>query len=86
MEMKLADYLTKLGTEAKLLHEFKRDPQHALKESGLSGENQELIQKGDAVEIRRALLSESGDPTKVHPAFDWVVVVIIFQQPPKKDE
>jgi len=85
MESKKKENQTLLGTDSKLLQEFKRDPRKALQDSGLSPHQQSAIEKGDALEIRRALLTEI--PEKLRDvAFEWVVVIVMITPPPPPPE
>lgn len=84
MTTTLSEYLLKLGSDAKALNEFKRNPKHALQSSGLSAEHQTVVEGGNAVAIRKALYAEADAHGKEHPATDWVVVVVITKDPTKE--
>jgi len=77
MASKLCEYLTLLATEARVLHEFQHNLREALAQSGLSEQEQSMIERRDAREIRRAIYNDLSEHHR-----DVLIYVSVSGPPP----
>ena len=57
----IGQYLTQLSENADLVEAYKRNPERAMKEAGLSEANRDMILEGDIEGIRAAIQQDFGD-------------------------
>lgn len=80
MAERFTDFVLKLAQDPKSLEDFRKDPDQAIKRTGLSPAEQAILASANPALIRDAIAADLGSG-RPEAAAEWVVVVVWVKRP-----